>query len=689
LKKRIALAVALLTVVCVAALTWLAYVKSEKALRTSILRESATALSQTGLQIDLTLENTKRDVLFLAGTPPMRGIQRARRAGGYDAEAHSTYDMWVERLQEIMISLLRNKPDYWQARYIDERGQERVRVDSLNGRIAAVPRRALQNKAEYAYFTETMKLVAGAIYVSPLNLNREHGQIEAPHRPTLRLATPIIDVLGKRQGIVVINLHAKNLLDSIRGPIQTFDGRPYMVDQDGFFLSHPDPGKTFGFDLGLDYRLRNIHPRLAEHLAGQKQFVEYADNEGQQGLEPHIHGFRKIAYDRLDPRRYWAVILDLPAATAFAPVYALRSNLLGLGAVIAVLGAFLGMVWARRFARQAEVLTATAGEIARGRTDLRVDPNHMVDEFRTLGDSFNRMVESLLAAEARSTNIVNYASDAIVTADEDQRIRGFNRGAERIFGYSAGEVIGRPLDILLPDAGIETHRQHMHNFAAQPEQARAMGRNRRIAGRRKDGSEFPAEANVSKLRENGHWVFTAFLRDITERKRAEQALQEKEALLSTVGTMAKVGGWEFDTRTLKGTWTDEVARIHDMDPKEETGVEQGLRFYVAESREKIEAAIKDAIEHGKPYDLELEMITAKGNHKWVRTVGQPVKDGDTVVKVMGSFQDITERKLDEEEIRRLNTELERKVIERSRPPTRNSRPSATRSRTTCAHPCAP
>jgi len=143
------------------------------------------------------------------------------------------------------------------------------------------------------------------------------------------------------------------------------------------------------------------------------------------------------------------------------------------------------------------------------------------------------------------------------------------------------------------------------------------------------------------------------------------ALQEKDELLTTVGSMAKVGGWEFDVRTGQGTWTKEVAKIHDMDPNEATSVQIELAFFQDESRKKIEAAVKAAIEHGVPYDLELEMTTAQGTHKWVRTIGQPVKDNGEVVKVWGSFQDISEQKQAAQEIFRLNTELERKVIERT------------------------
>ncbi len=146
-------------------------------------------------------------------------------------------------------------------------------------------------------------------------------------------------------------------------------------------------------------------------------------------------------------------------------------------------------------------------------------------------------------------------------------------------------------------------------------------------------------------------------RDISQRRQAEAALGYQDRLLREMGRIAKIGGWEFDPATGKGTWTEEVARIHDLDPDDETNLEQGLSFYQGDFRTKIENAVKEAIEFGQPYDLELELVSAKGVRKWVRTIGQPKTVKGKVVQVRGSFQDITERKLAKQSIEHLNRVL--------------------------------
>jgi PAS domain S-box-containing protein len=135
----------------------------------------------------------------------------------------------------------------------------------------------------------------------------------------------------------------------------------------------------------------------------------------------------------------------------------------------------------------------------------------------------DRPVPARIAPE-RLAEILDVAEDGIVTVNARQEIVLFNRGAAKIFGYDPSEVLGRPLEILIPPASHAVHGGQVEAFARGQVVSRAMAERRTIAGRRKDGTEFPVEITISKLEADGELLLTAIVRDAEDRKKYENAL---------------------------------------------------------------------------------------------------------------------------------------------------------------------
>lgn len=132
-----------------------------------------------------------------------------------------------------------------------------------------------------------------------------------------------------------------------------------------------------------------------------------------------------------------------------------------------------------------------------------------------------RIQEDLRASEGKFSGILSIAADAIITIDSSARIIHFNRGAEEIFGYTTAEAVGRHLAVLLPPRFRASHGDSMELFARSPVTSRRMAERREIFGLRADGTEFPAEASISKLVASDGILYTVVLRDITRQKNAE------------------------------------------------------------------------------------------------------------------------------------------------------------------------
>jgi signal transduction histidine kinase len=154
------------------------------------------------------------------------------------------------------------------------------------------------------------------------------------------------------------------------------------------------------------------------------------------------------------------------------------------------------------------------------------------------------------------------------------------------------------------------------------------------------------------------WKVVVVTSDITERKRAEEALKKSNRLLRDTGEMAQVGGWELDLSTKESVWTEEVCRIHGVEPGSEPKLEEALNFYAPESRPEVEAVVKKVAETGEPYDIESLFIPAGSQDKiWVRSTGRAVYSGGKIVKLTGTFQNIDQYKRAEARIRDFSRKL--------------------------------
>nr|WP_240451227.1 EAL domain-containing protein [Wenzhouxiangella sp. XN201] len=150
----------------------------------------------------------------------------------------------------------------------------------------------------------------------------------------------------------------------------------------------------------------------------------------------------------------------------------------------------------------------------------------------------------------------------------------------------------------------------------------------------------------------------AVITDVTEIRQAEADLEKQGRLLDMAGRAARFGAWSVDLETHVVAWSDMVAEIHGMPHGFSPSLEEGIRFYAPEFRERVSELFKACAERGEPYDEELQIIDANGERRWVRAVGEPDYDeNQNIIRVQGAFQDISERKALEHESRNLTDRL--------------------------------
>tara|TARA_R110002153_G_scaffold10418_3_gene41175 strand:+ start:1035 stop:4232 length:3198 start_codon:yes stop_codon:yes gene_type:complete len=480
--------------------------------------------------IEVALENHHQNLQSLRDTPPIQAIIRARANNGVDPLSGNTLEEWRQRLTVILRAFITNHTEYQQLRFIDEMGNELVRVQrGVNGEIKNVAINDLQNKADTSYVMETLKLKHGETYYSDVNLNREYGAIQVPHLPVLRIATPVFTDNEKTSGVMVLNLSTEQLfagITSVPNGIQRS-----IVDNHGFYIKNADVSKTFGFDLGVDNKLSKYEPHMAKTILSQDSFIRYDHDEKE------LEGFEKIYFSPQDKKSYWVLTFHIPEDLVFSDITTSLQKILMLSLLIGILS-IVFIIWfvSRKILTPVVTLAQACERYKAGDLTVRLDTTSVKDEIFTLYQGINTFVENQQQATTLLNNEVNAQTkrlsavidnivDGIITIDERGIIESFNPAAMKIFGYNEQEAIGQNIKILMLesfhlelDGYLENHIKAHKKTQIEIERV--------FIGQRKDGSTFPMELGVSELIIDNSRHFVGIIRDITERHQAKTALKK-------------------------------------------------------------------------------------------------------------------------------------------------------------------
>src|SRR5674476_760642 len=270
--------------------------------------------------------------------------------------------------------------------------------------------------------------------------------------------------------------------------------------------------------------------------------------------------------------------------------------------------------------------------------------------------------QALKESELKYRGLVENSPDAIVIYAEGKIVWVNKSGLHLIAATNAEEMIGKPVIQFIHPNYREFVQGRMKEFTKDGV-VLPLAEEKFI---RLDGSEVEVELNAMSVRIDNKLAVQLIIRDITARKQIENELLRKNTLLKLTGETAQIGGWEFDTETKILNWTEEVYHIHEVDFTFNINISIAISFYAPASRLAIKDALNMIIEYGEPFDLELELITEKGNHRWVQSIGKSYQENGKTKKVYGSFQDITDRKRVEFEIQNKNEELQKVNAEKDK-----------------------
>ncbi|HMB90485.1 MAG TPA: ATP-binding protein [Rhodothermales bacterium] len=577
---KLALIFSLLVLVATATVGFLVFWGASNAL----FESSTVRLEHTAETVEVrffaSLEAISKDVWFLAETPPVEGLMRARNGplisrseGRLDRLTNHSEAEWLDQLAGIFAVFLENRPSYLQIRLIGlaDGGREILRMEAQgDSTVFRTPRSALQQKGTQSYFTEAVNLPEGQVYLSPIDLHREEGEV-ASGIPTLRVASPVHDSRGQPFGILIVNVDFRHQLRALADLVDP-EVSLYLANNWGELLVRPDSLSPMA--AALDQRAApdslvvtdSLSVEVGDSLADGDSLavspVAQADVEEEQiaSLDstalvqkhfpsiktwfagtsdvlpasmmqtegPTLAYFERIPYYLKTDQHFLVLAATSPRDLYLDGVTKVRNRSALITVLFAVWGIILALVFSNYLTRPLRSVTHAISRFGTDDEEMNL-PVRRQDEIGVLARAFDTMARQIQAQiveledKARRQRIIlETSAEGIIVTNAEGTIETFNRAAEVLFGYKAEDVMGKNVNEVVYSPSHESR----NGSAKASEDEWSLGQSDEVTGRRKDGTTFPASLALSSFELAGEKKYAGFLQDITKRKQYEQTLRQ-------------------------------------------------------------------------------------------------------------------------------------------------------------------